>query len=164
MPHLRRIILPLVLTLALAGCGLRGKTFDDASAPRLEIRSRVAALTAVSPARLTRSVAALSRAQRRAFHRLIVHLWFARWLAGLPVEHYNWNALAQCETGGDWHMHGSYYSTGLGMMNAAIRENASPESAARQLSGSAPRSEIVATAEQIAARHGIRSWGCWRVA
>jgi hypothetical protein len=94
-----------------------------------------------------------------------VLLAFRRWLAGIrPVEHYNWDAVARCETGGAWNVTGSFYSTGLGMMNAAIRENSPPDVALRELTGRASRAEIVSTAEQIAARHGIRSWGCWHVA
>lgn len=73
---------------------------------------------------------------------------------------WDWYAIAQCETGGDWNMTGSVYSTGLGMMDEAIRENSSPDVADRELSGTATVAEIIATAESIAAKHGIHSWGC----
>jgi len=75
---------------------------------------------------------------------------------------YDWPAIANCETGGNWNVTGSYYSTGLGMMNAAIIENSPPDVAQRELSGTATVLEIVATARQIEAKHGIHSWGCWR--
>ena len=89
---------------------------------------------------------------------------FAAFVKAQPHWTYNWDAVAQCETGSDWNMTGSYYSTGLGMMNQAITENSPPDVAQRELSGTASVNEIKETAETIAARHGIRSWGCWRVA
>lgn len=73
---------------------------------------------------------------------------------------YDWQAIANCETGGNWNVTGSVYSTGLGIMNQAIRENSPPDVAARELAGSASVAEITATAESIAAKHGIHSWGC----
>ena len=91
--------------------------------------------------------------------------FLAAWVkAQTPTWNYDWDAVARCETGGNWNMTGSYYSTGLGMMNQAIRENSPPDVAQRELSGTASVNEIKQTAETIAARHGIQSWGCWRVA
>ena len=76
------------------------------------------------------------------------------------AQHYDWNAIAQCETGGDWTMHGSTYSSALGIMNQAVRENASADVAARVLTGTATRDEQIAIAERMAARFGIHAWAC----
>lgn len=117
---------------------------------------------------VTAPLAALARqaaleAQRALWDRTIVFwaVWNADWH---NRAHYDWDAVAACETGSQWQMTGATFSTGLGIMNAAIAENSPPDAAARELAGTASQAEIVATAESIAARHGIRSWGCWRAA
>lgn len=163
---MRRPLAILAAIACLTGCGrLAPKTFDDSARPVTVTVAAAEPRTKVETPKASRPAAALTPKQRAAFRRWIVGYWYRRWLAGLAaLEHYNWDAVARCETGGRWNMTGSVYSTGLGMMNQAIRENASPASAARQLAGVASRAEIVATAERIAARHGIDSWGCSAVA
>lgn len=104
-------------------------------------------------------------AERRAFHRFILGLQLRAYLDAIwQFTHvpYDWYAIADCETGRDWNVTGSLYSTGLGMMNEAIRENSPPDVAARELTGTATILEIVGTARTIATRHGIHSWGCGR--
>lgn len=73
---------------------------------------------------------------------------------------YDWDAIARCETGQNWHMTGSRYSSGLGVMNQAVRENAPPDVAARILDGTASREEQIVMAETLEAKHGIHSWAC----
>lgn len=72
----------------------------------------------------------------------------------------DWDAIANCETGGNWSMHGSYYSTGLGVMNQAVRENSSADAAARMLAGTSNREEEIAMAVRLREKHGLQSWGC----
>lgn len=96
----------------------------------------------------------------RAFVRLLALRAYLDWLWHFTHEPYDWYAIAQCETGGNWNVTGPRYSTGLGMMNQAIRENSPPEVAARELAGTATVVEIVLTAREIARKHGIHSWGC----
>lgn len=62
------------------------------------------------------------------------------------------------ETGGNWHMTGANYSTALGIMNQAVRENASADVAARVFAGTASRAEQIAIAESIVAKFGFRAW------
>lgn len=71
-----------------------------------------------------------------------------------------WDAIAQCETGSDFTMHGSIYSSAYGIINAAIHQNASPDSAARILSGTASKAEQLAVAKAVWAYAGDRAWGC----
>ena len=78
-----------------------------------------------------------------------------------------WDAIAQCETGSDFTMHGSIYSTAYGIVNAAIYQNASPEIAQRILSGTATKAEQLAVAKAVWSYAGDRAWGCsptaWRM-
>lgn len=73
-------------------------------------------------------------------------------------EVWDWNCVALHETGGDWTAHGPSYSSALGIMDAAIRENASPDVAARVLAGTATRAEQIAIGEQIVDRFGVNAW------
>ena len=75
-----------------------------------------------------------------------------------------WDAITQCETGSDYTMHGSRYSTAYGIINAAIHQNASPEVASRILAGQASKAEQLAVAKAVWAYAGDRAWGCSPVA
>ena len=128
---------------------------------------RQVVLEAARPPARTQSVSArlvLNPRQRLVYIRWLRHLAFSRWLEGLPKWHYDWDCFAIAETGGDWTMHGSSYSTGLGIMNQAVRENATSEVAARALAGRASKAEQIAIGERIAARFGIRAWAASSVA
>lgn len=106
---------------------------------------------------------ALTTTQRQALHRWILHLHLRAYLTAVwnyTHNPYDWYAIANCETGGNWNMTGSYYSTGLGIMNQAIRENSPPAVAAREMAGTATVLEIVATGRRIEERFGIHAWGC----
>lgn len=72
---------------------------------------------------------------------------------------WDWNCVAVAETGGDWTAHGSAYSSALGVMNEAVRENATPDVAARILSGTASRQEQIDMAQRIYDRFGPTAWG-----
>ena len=146
----RKCLVP-VTVVALSACGARPpKTFDLTAAP-----------AARTPARQHRPTSAQIARFRQAYR----HAQLERFLTALytwshvPVD---WFAVATCETGGDWHVTGSTYSTGLGMMNAAITENSPPDIARAELNGTSTVWDIIATAKRIDARFGIHAWGCGR--
>ncbi len=74
------------------------------------------------------------------------------------TDGYNWRALAMCETGQNWHMHGPVYSTAFGIMDGA------QEMTPAALNGTASPDEQVRIAIAVKRRAGIRAWGCWRAA
>lgn len=81
-------------------------------------------------------------------------------VAAPPSSGYDWQAMAVCETGGNWQMHGPRYSGGLGFMNAAWEQWGGLEFAGN--AGDASPAEQVIVAERIVAGtdKGIHSWGC----
>lgn len=82
--------------------------------------------------------------------------------AGSPPDAW-WDCIALHEQGGDWTAHSSTYSSGLGILNAAIRENApTPEIAARILAGTATREEQIETADRIYVWAGPGAWSTSR--
>jgi len=70
----------------------------------------------------------------------------------------DWACVALAETGANYTMHGSAYSSAYGVMNQAVRENSSPDVAARILAGTASPGEQLTMAQSIAAKHGIHAW------
>lgn len=78
---------------------------------------------------------------------------------GLSVD---WDAVAQCETGGDWSMSGSSFSGGVGFANSSWSAYGGDEFASN--AGSASREQQIVVAERIRADNGGRlkgAWGCW---
>lgn len=125
--------------------------------------SEVVARSGLRPPLVTRTALALHPKQRQAFRRLLIHLAFEAWLRGLRTWHYDWDCIALAETGENWQMHGSSYSSGIGVMNQAVRENATADVADRVFAGRASKAEQVAIGERIAARFGIRAWAAGTV-
>ncbi len=70
-----------------------------------------------------------------------------------------WACIANAETGGDFTMHGSTYSTAYGIINDIVYEYASPEVQARVFSGTATASEQLDIVTRFAADHGFGGWG-----
>ncbi len=70
-----------------------------------------------------------------------------------------WSCIANAETGGDFTMHGSTYSTAYGIINDIVYEYASPEVQARVFSGTASASEQLDIVTRFAADHGFGGWG-----
>ncbi|HEY7134002.1 MAG TPA: transglycosylase family protein [Acidimicrobiia bacterium] len=69
-----------------------------------------------------------------------------------------WDRLAQCETGGNWGLHGARFSGGLGIFNGTWDAFGGREFASN--AGSATRDQQIAVAERIRARFGYTGWGC----
>lgn len=148
---IRKCLVPLTVAAALTGCGRAPKTFDAV----------ITRTTVPPPARhrgpSPADVAKFRDAYRRAqLHQFVLAVW--AW-SHVPID---WFAIAGCETGGDWHVTGSTYSTGEGMLNDAIRENSPPDVAARELAGMSSVWEIIGTAKRVEARFGVHAWGCGR--
>lgn len=76
----------------------------------------------------------------------------------------DWDCVARVETGTDFTMHGPSYSSAYGVMDAAVRENASPPIAERILAGTAAPSEQLAVAQRIEREHGPHAWASATVA
>lgn len=75
-----------------------------------------------------------------------------------PVD---WDAVARCETGGDWAMHGSIYSGGLGFANTSWDGYGGREFASH--AGLASREQQIVVAERIRTANGgglAGAWGC----
>ena len=70
-----------------------------------------------------------------------------------------WSCIAAAETGTNWHMVGSTYSTAFGMVNDIIRQYGTPQEQADVFSGTASPSEQVDIASRFAAQNGFGGWG-----
>lgn len=72
---------------------------------------------------------------------------------------WDWDCVARAETGGNWQAHGSEYSSALGILNQAVREDAQTSAEAQRiLTGTASRDEQVQVAEVILGRFGRTAW------
>lgn len=156
-----RVPAAAVVTSALIACGLppSGPHVTQVVSSR-PVSARPAARPALALHRLT-------AAQRAAFRRWIRAVVLARWLDALRIAHenrYDWECISIAETGGDWTAHGPSYSSALGVMNQAVRENSPPDVAARILAGTASRAEQITMASRIADRFGIDAWAASTVA
>lgn len=69
-----------------------------------------------------------------------------------------WDRLAQCETGGNWSMHGSSFSGGLGFYNSTWSAFGGHDFAPH--AGLATREQQIIVATRIRARYGYTGWGC----
>jgi Transglycosylase-like domain len=70
----------------------------------------------------------------------------------------DWDAIAACETGGNWHMQGSTFSGGVGFANSTWRGFGGREFAPN--AGMATREQQIVVAERVYARYGLSGWGC----
>lgn len=67
--------------------------------------------------------------------------------------------IANAETGNDWTMHGSTYSTKYGLVNDIIRDYGSPEVQARVFSGTASDAEQLDIVRRFTGEHGFGGFG-----
>lgn len=70
----------------------------------------------------------------------------------------DWDAIARCETGGNWSMQGPRFSGGLGFYNGSWNAFGGREFASN--AGQASREQQIIVAERIRARYGLSGWGC----
>ncbi len=106
----------------------------------------------VSRARV-RDEAKLRDAQQAAFYAAVVEYF-------RPKTGVNWDAIARCETGGNWSMRGSQYSGGLGFYNGTWSAFGGGQFASN--AGSATREQQIVVAERVYHRYGLSGWGCRR--
>jgi hypothetical protein len=70
-----------------------------------------------------------------------------------------WDCIAEAETGSDYTMHGSTYSTAFGMVNDIIYQYGTPEEQSAVFSGTATKAQQIDIASRFAADHGFGGWG-----
>jgi hypothetical protein len=75
-----------------------------------------------------------------------------------PKTGVNWDGIAACETGGNWHMQGRTFSGGVGFANTTWSGYGGGEFAPN--AGQATREEQIVVAERVYADHGLSGWGC----
>lgn len=70
-----------------------------------------------------------------------------------------WDCIAEAETGSDYTMHGSTYSTAFGMVNDIIYDYGTPEEQTAVFNGTATKETQIRIAAAFAADHGFGGWG-----
>jgi hypothetical protein len=106
-------------------------------------------------AALAERAAAAARAleQRRALEALAA-------AALRPRTGVDWDAIARCETGGNWRMQGSRFSGGVGFANTTWNSFGGRQFAPN--AGMATREQQIVVAERVYDRYGLSGWGCRR--
>jgi Transglycosylase-like domain len=72
----------------------------------------------------------------------------------------NWDAIARCETQGNWSMQGPRFSGGLGFANTTWSGFGGQQFASN--AGQASRAQQIIVAQRVYARYGLSGWGCRR--
>ncbi|HKH25514.1 MAG TPA: transglycosylase family protein [Acidimicrobiia bacterium] len=157
----RRFAPALVALAAFAGiaAGTSAGTFTVAAGDQEQPRwPRRAALTIDPP--LSRASAAAEEARAQQLMNTVVfeHAVFERAVAEKAKRESIWDAIAACETQGNWSMRGSSFSGGVGFANTAWSSFGGHEFAPN--AGQATREQQIIVAERIRARVGMGAWGC----
>ena len=164
-----RSVVPLVaIVLVLTSCGLKPKVFVRPVVKQTN-RTLPGQKEGVNP--MVAADAALQRQREIVVLTMIAARASAPTVEARPVaavparstatgaaSSWSWDCVATAETGGDWTAHGPSYSSALGVMNEAVRENAPADVAVRILNGTASRDEQIAMAQSILSRHGEGAW------
>jgi hypothetical protein len=119
---------------------------------RVPLDAAVAARARAQAEQTMRDYQAAVEAQQRAAILAAVTEYFR------PKTGVNWDGIARCETGGNWSMHGSSFSGGLGFYNGTWSAFGGRQFAAN--AGDASREEQIVVAERVYARYGLSGWGC----
>ena len=120
-------------------------------------------------ARVPIEAALVSRARAEAEQQLFVALVKqqeekAAAMNAVVAEYYrpktgvNWDGIAQCETGGNWHMQGASFSGGVGFYNGTWTGFGGRQFAPN--AGMATREQQIVVAERVYAQFGLSGWGC----
>jgi hypothetical protein len=158
----RRRFAPAVVALAaFAGiaAGTSAGTLTVAARDQEQPRPpRRAALTIDPP--LARASAAAEEARARQLMNTVVfeRAVFERAVVEKAKRESIWDAIAACETQGNWSMRGSSFSGGVGFANTAWSSFGGHEFAPN--AGQATREQQIIVAERIRARVGMGAWGC----
>ena len=111
-----------------------------------------AAVAARARAQAEQTLRDYQAAQERAAYLAAVAEYFR------PKTGVNWDGIAQCETAGNWSMHGAKFSGGLGFYNGTWNSFGGRQFASN--AGSATREQQIVVAERVYARYGLSGWGC----
>lgn len=112
----------------------------------------------VDAARAADAERARTEARARAARELPRRSSLDRTSSSLRADGVGWDAIARCETGGDWSMTGPRFSGGLGFANTTWNGFGGREFA--DLAGHATREQQIIVAERVYARYGLSGWGC----
>lgn len=127
---------------------------SDSAAPETRlIDARRPAAVPVDAALAERAAAVRRAAEVRALQELAA-------AALRPRTNVNWDAIARCETGGNWRMQGPRFSGGLGFANTTWNGFGGREFAPN--AGMASREQQIVVAERVHDRYGLSGWGCKR--
>ena len=127
------------------------------------------AKTVPTAARVPIEAALVSRARAEAEQQLFVALVQqqeakAAAINAAVAEYYrpktgvNWDGIARCETGGNWHMQGASFSGGVGFYNGTWNGFGGHQFAPN--AGMATREQQIVVAERVYAQFGLSGWGC----
>ena len=133
-----------------------------ATAPRRPNAARAAAHVPIDAALVSRArieaeqkllieLARQHQAQAAAFYAAMAEYY-------RPKTNVNWDGIAECETGGNWHMQGSSFSGGVGFYNGTWNGFGGQEFAPN--AGMATREQQIVVAERVYAQFGLSGWGC----
>jgi membrane protein involved in colicin uptake len=164
----RRILVLSLSCFVLVGVVLatawatRASAPADAAAPSTRLidsrRGPVLAVDSVLAERAAAADRALAAAQAAAAAEAARAAQAA--VALQPRTGVNWDAIARCETGGNWRMQGSRFSGGLGFANTTWTGFGGREFAPN--AGMASREQQIVVAERVYDRYGLSGWGCRR--
>lgn len=117
----------------------------------------VVVATATERSLVARYARALRAAQVAEYVQALFRLAAAR-AAVNAADGAVWDRMAQCETGGNWHMHGSSYSGGVGFANSTWAAFGGGQFAAN--AGDATREQQIVIADRVRDTVGYHAWGC----
>lgn len=83
--------------------------------------------------------------------------WELNFISSLATS-YPWDRIATCETGANFKLAGSNYSTAYGILDQAVSENAPRDVALLILTGKSQPVVQLRLAERLATRFGITAW------
>jgi len=147
----------MLLTVLVVGLAWVGRPDASAEPARPELRL----LDDRSSAPLPVDAALATHAAAAAHDAAVEHL-LAVAATALPAPHtgVDWDAIARCETGGNWRMQGARFSGGVGFANSTWNGFGGREFAPN--AGQATREEQIVVAERVYDRYGLSGWGCKR--
>ena len=119
---------------------------------RVPLDAAVAARARAQAEQAMRDFQAAQEAQARDAYLAAVAEYYR------PKTGVNWDGIAQCETAGNWSMHGAKFSGGLGFYNGTWNSFGGRQFASN--AGSATREQQIVVAERVYARYGLSGWGC----
>ena len=136
-----------------AATSTRGHAFSPKAPPaRVPLDAAVAARARAQAEQAMRDFQAAQEAQTRAAMEAAIAEYYR------PKTGVNWDGIAQCETAGNWSMHGAKFSGGLGFYNGTWNSFGGRQFASN--AGSATREQQIVVAERVYARYGLSGWGC----